>query len=344
MHSRDSSAGLPQRLLCNFEPDQPVMLFRPAKVRCEGLQRYCFWVRVLVTGGGGLLARYLVDSTGDDLEWFSTSRSKVESDARVELLDLTDFPALSRLLNSVRPEAIVNAAAEGSVDAVQARPDVFYPLNVEVPKVLAKYCRDHELPLVHVSSNAVFGSDPGPYDDDSPFGPVNAYGLLKCQAEEAVRLVYPEASILRPIQMYGWPRSGRRPNLASAWIGQLRRHQPIKVVDDVVSEPLWAADTADAVRRLIREPVRGPVNISGGEAMTLFEFARLVAQQFELDDALIAPVPSHSFTSLAPRPSDTRFTLRRLRDEVGIHPLPTRLGLSEMRSEEVRATVRGQSV
>ena len=320
------------------------MLFRPAKVRRGGLRRYCFWVRVLVTGGGGLLARYLVAPSGVDREWVLTSRSPVQGDGNVELLDLTDFPALHRMLCAVRPEAIVNAAAEGSVDAVQARPDDFYRLNVEVPKALAQYCRDHGIPLVHISSNAVFGSDPAPYDDDSRHGPVNAYGVLKCQAEEAVRQMYPEASILRPIQMYGWPRSTRRANLASAWISQLRRDQPIQVVDDVVSEPLWVGDTAEAIRRLISEPVRGPINISGGEPITLFEFARLVALQFDLDDALVAPVSSDSFTSLAPRPRDTRFTLRRLRDEIGIHPLPIRLGLAEMRLEEARDRVRGPSV
>jgi dTDP-4-dehydrorhamnose reductase len=248
------------------------------------------------------------------------------------------------MLDAVRPDAIVNAAAEGSVDAVQARPDDFYALNVEVPKLLARYCRDREVPLVHVSSNAVFGSDPSPYDDDSPYSPVNAYGVLKCQAEEAIGQIYPDASIVRPIQMYGWPRPRRRANLASAWISQLRLDQPIQVVDDVVSEPLWAADTADAIRRLICEPVSGPTNISGGEVMTLFEFARVVAQQFELDEALITPVPSDSFTTLAPRPSDTRFTLRRLRDEVGIEPLPVRVGLTEMRLEEVRNIVRGPGV
>lgn len=301
-------------------------------------------MRVLVTGGGGLLARYLVAPTGGNLEWVLTSRSEVQSDESVELLDLTDTPALHRMLDAVRPDAIVNAAAEGSVDAVQAQPDDFYALNVEVPRILAQYCRDHAIPLVHVSSNAVFGSDPSPYDDDSPYSPVNAYGELKCQAEEAVRQMYPEASILRPIQMYGWPRSKRRENLASSWISQLRRDQPIQVVDDVVSEPLWAADTAEAIRRLIGEPVSGPINISGGEAMTLFEFARVVARQFELDEALITPVLSDSFTSLAPRPSDTRFTLRRLRDKVGIEPLPVRVGLTEMRLEEARATVRGPSV
>ena len=315
-----------------------------ATVRLGEPRRYCFRVRVLVTGGGGLLARYLVAQIGADLEWVLTSRSEVQGDANVHLLDLTDTLALHRMLDAVRPEAIVNSAAEGSVDAVQVRPDDFYVLNVEVPKVLAQYCRDHAIPLVHVSSNAVFGSSPAPYDDDSPYGPVNAYGVLKCQAEEGVRQIYPEASILRPIQMYGWPRSKRRANLASAWISQLRRNESIQVVNDVISEPLWAADTADAIRRLIGEPVRGPINISGGEPTTLFEFARLVALQFGLNDTLITPVPSDSFASLAPRPSDTRFTLRRLRDEVGIDPLPVGLGLAEMRLEEVRDSVRGPSV
>jgi len=262
----------------------------------------------------------------------------------VQLLDLTDFPALHRLLATLRPEAIVNAAAEGSVDAVQAQPDAFYPLNVEVPKVLAQYSRDHEIPLVHISSNAVFGSKPPPYDDASPCGPVNAYGELKRQAEEAVQRIYPEASILRPIQMYGWPRGERRANLASTWISKLRCGEPIQVVDDVVSEPLWAADTARAIRTLVTQPVRGPINISGGLPMTLFQFACLVAREFELDGALVTPVATESFTALAPRPRDTRFTLRRLHDELGVLPLAPELGLTEMRAEETPETDRNQSV
>jgi len=290
------------------------------------------------------VARYLTRGPHADFSWILTSRSEVPGVDLCEAVDLTDVQKLRQLLQRFQPDAIVNAAGEGSVDAVQARPEKFYPLNVEVPSILASYCRDREIPFIHISSNAVFGAAPPPYDDRAPYGPVNAYGDLKRQAELRVQSAYPAATILRPIQMYGWPQTGRRANLASGWIAKLRAREPIQVVDDVVSEPLWAGDAAETIRTLIKRPIGGPVNLSGGQALTLYEFAGLVAQEFNLDSALVGPVLTDHFTTLAPRPRDTRFSLLRLRNELGISPLEPRVGLAEMVAEERRNSFQDQDV
>ena len=49
-----------------------------------------------------------------------------------------------------------------------------------------------DVPLIHVSTDYVFdGSKDGPYLEDDPIAPINAYGQTKAAGERAVRATAP---------------------------------------------------------------------------------------------------------------------------------------------------------
>lgn len=293
---------------------------------------------VAITGLSGLLGRYLVQTDRAHRTIIGVSReAQPEVSAGVEgwvTTDLAEAGAGRAALADIRPDAVIHAAGEGRVDIVEGHMDQFRGLNVDAAVEIAGYCAEQSIPLVFLSSNAVFGGrQEAPYADDSPLDPVNDYGRLKAESESAVLTADPAALVLRPLLMYGVPFPTGRSNPALHWVRELAAGREVRVVDDVRTQPLWAADCAEAIWRCIDLGLTGTLNISGGVSLTLFEFAQLTAEVFGYDVNLVVPIASSSLTALAPRPATTAFDLRRLHDDLGFTPMPPRQGLQALRHE-----------
>lgn len=295
-------------------------------------------MRAVVTGVSGLLGRYLVLGRDLDTEIEGISRHAWPGDrlgaCKMHEVDVVNRAALTSALDSIRPDVIVHAAAEGRVDAVEGHMEAYRPLNVGVSEHLAQYCADSDIQYVFVSSNAVFGGASAPLADNSPCDPVNDYGRLKAEAEAAVSAANPDALIVRPILMYGWPYPDHRLNPVVHWVRELRAGRPVSVVDDVWTQPLAAWDCASAIWSGIARAARGVINVSGGVRITLHDLAVMTSDSFELDRSLISAISSDSLPNMAPRPMDTAFDLVRLRTDLGVNPVGPAQGLSLLRQSE----------
>lgn len=292
-------------------------------------------VRILLTGASGLLGKYLLQSTPPGIEVSSVSRKhpSIAGSAQVRLCDLTDHAALEGLLRGVQPTGVIHAAAEGSVDTVESDVERFRPLNVGLPEFLAQFTASTHSRFLHVSSNAVFGGKAGDYCDFDPPDPINSYGHLKAQAESRVMAANPEAVILRPILMYGLPNPGGRVNIALRFIRELSLGRPVRALTDVVSQPLYAGDAASVAWQAFQSPVTGPLNVSGGETLSIYDFALLIAEVFNFDSNLVQATRLTDLKNLTSRPMTTTFSMRRVREELSYRPQPVRKGLQRLKEE-----------
>src|SRR5687768_10527024 len=134
--------------------------------------------RYLLTGANGQLGRELhrqLDPQGKSLP-----KSK-------EVLDITDRTQLKEWLPVLKPELIINTAAY----TVTFNKDYLcrrqcWKVNVEGVDNLAKVCSADDIPLIHISSDFVFGVDDtrkSPYLENDPIGPCGFYGQSKAMGE-----------------------------------------------------------------------------------------------------------------------------------------------------------------
>ncbi len=193
--------------------------------------------------------------------------------------------------------------------------------------------------LVYISSNAVFDGTCAPYKEDDRLRPINRYGQVKVECEGIVRRMCPEAAIVRPILMYGWPIPEGRPNPVTWLIERLQRGEKTYLVTDVYENPIWSHHCAEAIWRIIQSGKTGVFHFAGKEVVNRFEFAKLVAEVFNLDSSLLHPVDSGFFPSIAPRPPNTSFLTERMVGELGIEPLSVYEGLMRMRSVDLSASL-----
>src|SRR5688572_13653484 len=119
-------------------------------------------MRVLVIGTSGQLA---------------TELHRAERSERIQLVspekvDIADESALSSLLERVQPRLIINASAYTAVDRAESDAERAFAVNETGPRNLARWCRAHGAPLLHVSTDYVFdGASQAPYREGDPVGP-----------------------------------------------------------------------------------------------------------------------------------------------------------------------------
>jgi dTDP-4-dehydrorhamnose reductase len=295
-------------------------------------------MRVVITGVTGLLGKYLFENSPPNFSIFGISKSGLpnlllQKNFTYSKINVEDTGSLFTYLHETRPDTIIHLAGEGSVDKIQGNIGQYQNLNEQIPSFLAKHCVLNDIKFIYISSNAVFGQTKKKISDyDSPF-PINDYGLLKSRTESRVASINNESLIVRPILMYGKPLPNRRSNLVMNWIESLSNLKPVDVVSDVLTEPLFARDCADIIWKLIKLDASGPVNVSGGVLMSLYDFAILTCEVFGLDQSLINSVKLSSLTQIAPRPNRTSYDLKRLIQDFHINPLPPISGLSSLFQE-----------
>jgi dTDP-4-dehydrorhamnose reductase len=105
--------------------------------------------------------------------------------------DLANPDAVKALLNQIKPDLIVNAAAYTAVDQAETEVDLAYAINAKAPEIMADYAKHHEATFLHYSTDYVFdGERAAPYLEDDPLNPLSVYGKSKAAGEEAIEAVF----------------------------------------------------------------------------------------------------------------------------------------------------------
>jgi dTDP-4-dehydrorhamnose reductase len=288
-------------------------------------------MKVLITGGSGLLGRYLL-RVEIALTWYENIKGAPETSDPWYKLDIRDRQAVFDLFEATQPNLVIHCAAVGSVDYAQSDHGYqsVFEVNVTGTSHIIDACNGYKSKLVYISTNAVYGGDKPPYDEISSLQPVNSYGAIKVTAERVVKDKAKRWMIIRPFLLYGWPWPGGRTNWAVKLIERVG-DKSYKLVHDHIWQPTYAGDVAEAIWKL-SEQDNQIYNVAAMERATLFEFGLKVCNVFGLEIRLIEPVDSNFFPTIAPRPKDTTYDLKKLVAQ-GIMLSDIRTGLEKMRGE-----------
>lgn len=168
---------------------------------------------LLITGGAGFigsnLVHYALAETSyrlvvvDKLTYAGNllNLEQALKDPRVTFVraDIADAGAMARVFADVRPDAVVNLAAETHVDRSIDRPGAFIDTNIVGTFTLLETARKHVAPLgpadprrfrfLHVSSDEVYGTlgPTGVFSEETPYAPNSPYAASKAAADHIVR-------------------------------------------------------------------------------------------------------------------------------------------------------------
>ncbi len=245
-------------------------------------------------------------------------------------LDLPDFditrPAQVRtVLHDLRPDWVVNCAAQTNVDGCEADPAAAFAVNAAGALHVAQAAAEVGAAVAYISTDYVFGGA-GPrgaaYTEDDPPAPVNTYGVSKLAGEQLTRACNPRALIVRSCGLYGHAGArGKGGNFVETMLRLAAASRPLRVVDDQCLSPTATRDCAAQIAALLACAAHGIVHVAAHDACTWFEFAHeILAGQYA--DADLQPISSAAYGAPARRPAFSALRSGRLAE----------LGLPECRT------------
>jgi dTDP-4-dehydrorhamnose reductase len=278
-------------------------------------------MKILVTGASGLLGLNLSLMAMESHSIVGVDRSKLVG-TPFELIkaDLLDLEAEHRILDAVKPDAVIHTAALANLEDCEAQPETARLLNEELPGELAEACAQRGIHMVHLSTDAVFdGTKDGIYTEQDIPNPQGVYARTKLQSERNVLSANPAATVVR-VNFFGWSLSGTR-SLPEFFLNNLSAGKPAQGFTDVYFCPLFVGDLVDLLLKVVAHRLSGIYHVVGSESLSKYNFGRLVARKFGYDEHLISPVSVDESTLTAPRSHNLRLSVHKLSTALG-EPIP----------------------
>ena len=268
-------------------------------------------MKVLLTGGRGMLGRTIVRELGGEFEVVPTDLPEA---------DITDEVSLDAVFEQYAPDVVIHCAAMTAVDRCETERDLAFRLNARGTANVAALCNRRGIRLIAISTDYVFDGDSSrPYGEfDRATGGRTVYGQSKFAGEEAVRTLCPNHVIARISWLYG----AGGPSFVHAMMSLADGSRPVlKVVADQLGNPTSTTAVARALKGILNRPnLCGTFHLTCEGEATWAEFAeeifRLAGKKQK-----VQPCTTEEFPRPAPRPKNSRLDKMGLR-LAGLPPMP----------------------
>jgi len=278
-------------------------------------------MNILVTGAEGQLGTELVRQ--------APACGVVVTAPLLAEMDLTNYARVEEVFATVRPAAVINAAAYTLVDRAETESNLAFAVNAAAPAHLARLCSRAGIPLFQVSTDYVFdGRKQTPYVENDPVAPLGVYGRSKAEGEAAVRSTLREHLIVRTAWLY----SPYGSNFVRTILRLAAEGKELRIVDDQVGSPTCAADFAEALLSIAGqlrsggEIPWGTYHYCGRGITSWFGFARHILQTLtarrHIDDYRVVPITTREFPTAADRPAFSALDCSRIQAGFGISLKP----------------------
>ena len=237
-------------------------------------------------------------------------------------LDITDMDAVSMVVGTIKPDAVIHCSAWTAVDAAE-EPENFQKvtaLNVKGPENIAKACKKTDAKLIYLSTDYVFsGEGNTPWKpDDRCFAPLNVYGESKLAGEFAVSENTDRFFIIRIAWVFG--KNGK--NFVRTMLNVAKTHDTVRVVNDQIGTPTYTADLARLLVDMAETEKYGWYHATNeGGYISWYDFTKEIYRQAGLDVRVIPITTAEYGISKAKRPFNSRLDKSKL-TEAGLTPLP----------------------
>ena len=275
-------------------------------------------MRILLTGKNGQVGWELNRSLSTIGTVFAMGRNE---------MDLSKPETVGSVIQEIKPDIIVNAAAFTAVDKAESEPELTMTVNGIAPGVIAEEAKKIGAGMIHYSTDYVFdGKATAPYKEEDPPCPLSVYGKSKLAGDKGIM----QAGIPHIILRTGWVYSLRGSNFLLTMQKLAQTKNQIKVVDDQTGSPTWSRVIAEGTARILEQcrsaknsaifSHSGIFNMSCGGETSWFGFAKKIFELSGKNTELIS-IPTVEYPTPAVRPENSLLSNRKLK-QVFHHEMP----------------------
>jgi dTDP-4-dehydrorhamnose reductase len=248
-------------------------------------------LRVLITGGGGMLGRD-VGLAARDVGHEPIVLTRAE-------LDICDREAVEQACIEHYPGAVVNCAAWTNVDGAEEHLDEAKDVNGRGAGNVAAAAAAVSAGVIYPSTDYVFdGSKEAGYVESDKVGPLSAYGMSKLAGERETAAANERHWIVRSSWLFGV--NGR--NFVETMLGLAQDREEVIVVRDQIGCPTYTGHLATGLVRLLDGEDHGVHHMAGAGRCSWYDFAVEIFSQAGLETRVLS-MTSDMLDRPAPRPA-----------------------------------------
>lgn len=284
-------------------------------------------MKVLILGASGLVGHSLWRF------WKSQGWDVVGTYLRHPLPELQKVDTLvpgeaEKLIEAEKPQAVVVTSSNPFVDYCEMHSVETRKLNIDATLRLAEAAKRARIKLVFFSTDYIFDGEKGrPYVEQDAPRPQNEYGRQKLMTEAGIIRLWSNHLILRISGVFGWEFQNK--NFVLQLLDQTKK-SPIKVADDLSSNPTYAPDIGPSLAELLERDAKGVFHLAGSETLSKYDFGRRVVEIFSLESQRIVGAKSDDLSPVR-RPRCSALDTSKLMGIVRNPPLSATRGLEAMK-------------
>ena len=266
-------------------------------------------MNILVTGANGQM--------GQELQRLSKLGGANYIFTDIEMLDITKMHDVEEFIKGHNIDTIINCAAYTNVDRAEEESDIAERINGDAVRILADLAKQNDIKLIHISTDYVFGySYNSPIVEDTPTTPLSVYGRTKAIGEKAII----ESGCRYVIVRTSWLYSAYGKNFVKRILELARKTNELKVVDDQIGSPTYAADLAIVIKEIAENElndIQGIYHYSSEGAISWYTFASAIVE-LSNTPCTIYPCSSREYRTAAVRPPYSVLDKTKIKKELGI--------------------------
>lgn len=275
---------------------------------------------ILVTGANGQLGNE-IRIIQSKLEFFHRFFYTDVND-----LDITNIVEVQNFVKTNSIQLIINCAAYTAVDKAEdpSEKDLVFSVNASAAENLAIVANKNAAWLIHISTDYVFNGNSKEKNLEEPvhIHANSIYGESKRLGEELILNNTDKYIIIRT----SWLYSSFGNNFVNTIINLAKERPVLKVVNDQIGSPTYAADFADAILLIVKEIIDGNKNTkdlsgiyhySNEGICSWYEFAKAILEIKNIQTPIL-PVTSAEYPTKANRPSFSVLDKSKIKTTFGL--------------------------
>jgi len=182
---------------------------------------------------------------------------------------------------------IINCISYHKTDEVEDFPDKAFKINSSFVYELAKFSKENNIILFHISTDYVFdGYKNSPYNEEDIPNPLNIYGLSKFSGEKVIQNYLNKYFIFRVSSLFGEAgASGKGGNFVETMINLAKKEVPLKIIVDQYMVPTHTLDIARVIKFFIENKIDeyGIYHVISDGSCSWFDFTKEIFKQIDLN-------------------------------------------------------------
>jgi dTDP-4-dehydrorhamnose reductase len=267
-------------------------------------------LNILVTGSKGQLGSEIKElSTAYDYNFFFTEKDN---------LDITDSHAVNKIIETNNIDIIINCAAYTAVDKAESDENSADAINHLAVKNLAHSAKEHDIKLIHISTDYVFdGTNYMPYTEEDKTNPNSVYGKTKLAGEQEIIGINPKNSI---IIRTSWVYSSYGANFVKTMLKLAKEKKQLGVIYDQIGTPTYARDLATTILEILPQIKNEKVEIyhySNEGVLSWYDFAKEIMRMSK-STCQINPIETYEYPTPVKRPHNSLLNKSKIKNEFNL--------------------------